>query len=141
MADLQELVTYRPFESEEDLKTIVSMIEKELSEPYPIYTYRYFVHKWPHLAELAYLKTDPTKCIGCIISKLEPHSKVDEPTYNRGYIAMLAVDPDHRRLGLGRKLVERNIEAMIAQGADEIYLETEVNNTAALRLYECKLRN
>ena len=114
MADLQELITYRPFESEEDLKTIISMIEKELSEPYPIYTYRYFVHKWPSLAELAYLKSDPTKCIGCIISKLEPHAKVDEMSYNRGYIAMLAVDPDHRRLGLGRKLVERNIEAMIA---------------------------
>ena len=136
---LDEVVSFRQFESEEDLKTVVAMIEKELSEPYPIYTYRYFVHKWPHLAELAYLKSDPTKCIGCIISKLENHSKPDDKTYNRGYIAMLAVDPEHRRLGLGRKLVERNINAMIALGADEIYLETEVTNTAALRLYECKL--
>ena len=51
---------------------------------------------------------------------------------------MLAVDPEHRRLGLGRKLVERNIEAMKALDADEIILETEVSNNAALRLYECK---
>ena len=138
-AKLDDVVTFRQFESEEDLKTVVSMIEKELSEPYPIYTYRYFVHKWPHLAELAFLKADPTKCIGCIISKLENHTKpYDQETFNRGYIAMLAVDPEHRRLGLGRRLVERNIDAMIGLEADEIYLETEVTNTAALRLYECK---
>ena len=54
----------------------------------------------------------------------------------RGYIAMLAVHPDHRRLGLGRKLVMRTIEAMRANNADEVILETEITNVAALRLYE-----
>jgi len=49
---------------------------------------------------------------------------------------MLAVDPDHRRLGLGRKLVMRTIEAMRGSNADEVILETEITNTAALRLYE-----
>lgn len=49
---------------------------------------------------------------------------------------MLAVDPDHRRLGLGRKLVVRTIECMRQSGADEVILETEITNTAALRLYE-----
>jgi N-alpha-acetyltransferase 30 len=49
---------------------------------------------------------------------------------------MLAVDVDHRRLGLGRKLVMRTIESMRASGADEVILETEITNTAALRLYE-----
>lgn len=36
-------VEFRTFKTEEDLQTIISLIEKELSEPYPIYTYRYFV--------------------------------------------------------------------------------------------------
>lgn len=36
-------ITYRNFESEKDLAIIIGLIEKELSEPYPIYTYRYFV--------------------------------------------------------------------------------------------------
>jgi peptide alpha-N-acetyltransferase len=36
-------IEYRTFKDEQDLQTIISMIEKELSEPYPIYTYRYFV--------------------------------------------------------------------------------------------------
>lgn len=49
---------------------------------------------------------------------------------------MLSVDPDHRRLGLGKKLVIKTIEAMRELGADEVILETEITNTAALRLYE-----
>ena len=129
---------FRTFEGEEDLQTIISMMEKELSEPYPIYTYRYFVQKWPHLTELAYLKDDPEKkIIGCIVSKLEDHYKHSERTTRfRGYIAMLAVDPTCRRLGLGRKLVHRNIEAMKNLGANEVILETEITNIAALRLYD-----
>ncbi len=49
---------------------------------------------------------------------------------------MLAVDPTCRRLGLGRKLVQRSIDAMIGLEADEVVLETEITNLAALRLYE-----
>lgn len=49
---------------------------------------------------------------------------------------MLAVDTSYRRLGLGRKLVMKTIEKMREMKADEVVLETEVTNTAALRLYE-----
>ncbi len=49
---------------------------------------------------------------------------------------MLAVHPDYRRLGLGRKLVKKSIDQMKAEGADEVMLETEITNVAALRLYE-----
>ena len=49
---------------------------------------------------------------------------------------MLAVDPQHRRLGLGRRLIQQGIDQMKSEGADEIVLETEITNTAALRLYE-----
>ncbi len=49
---------------------------------------------------------------------------------------MLAVDPSCRRLGLGRKLVKRTIDAMKELGADEVILETEITNNAALHLYE-----
>jgi peptide alpha-N-acetyltransferase len=65
-------ISFRNFESEADLLTIISLIEKELSEPYPIYTYRYFVQKWPHLTWLAYYQE---KCIGCIVTKLDDHIK------------------------------------------------------------------
>ncbi len=49
---------------------------------------------------------------------------------------MLAVDPSYRRLGLGRELIGKTIEQMKKEGADEIILEAEITNTAALRLYE-----
>ena len=84
---------------------------------------------------MAYFENNPDKIIACIVSKLDYNPK-EGSNKLRGYIAMLAVDPDQRRLGLGRKLVTRSIEAMRAVGADEVILETEITNVAALRLYE-----
>jgi peptide alpha-N-acetyltransferase len=101
-------IQMRNFKDEADLHTIISMIEKELSEPYPIYTYRYFVQKWP---EQTFMAMQEGKCIGCIVSKLEDHTKpFQRTTKKRGYIAMLAVDPAFRRHGLGRRLVQESID-------------------------------
>ena len=36
-------ITWRTFENEEDLSNVMRMMSRDLSEPYPIYTYRYFV--------------------------------------------------------------------------------------------------
>lgn len=49
---------------------------------------------------------------------------------------MLSVEPEYRKIGLGRLLVKKSIDLMVEQGADEVMLETEVTNLAALRLYE-----
>jgi peptide alpha-N-acetyltransferase len=49
---------------------------------------------------------------------------------------MLAVQEAHRGKGIATKLVHMAIEAMEKGGADEIVLETEVTNTASLKLYE-----
>jgi N-alpha-acetyltransferase 30 len=55
---------------------------------------------------------------------------------NRGYIAMLAVRDDARGAGLGKRLVRAAVRAMAEQRCDEVVLEAEVTNAAALRLYE-----
>ncbi|KAL6721199.1 N-alpha-acetyltransferase 30 [Lecanora helva] len=70
--------------------------------------------------------------VGVVISKLEPHR--GGPL--RGYIAMLAVREEFRGKGIATKLVCMAVDAMIEQNADEIALETEVTNTAAMKLYE-----
>lgn len=76
---------------------------------------------------------DPSSTlIGVVICKLEPHRS---GTF-RGYIAMLAVQETYRGQGIATKLVHMAIEAMKKGGADEIVLETEVTNTASLKLYE-----
>jgi peptide alpha-N-acetyltransferase len=49
---------------------------------------------------------------------------------------MLVVNKKYRRQGIGRELVKRAIDLMIANGAQEVVLETEGINTAALHLYE-----
>lgn len=71
------------------------------------------------------------------MTKLEDHIKPSTGVKRkRGYVAMLAVQPEYRRLGLGRKLIEKSLEKMKSDGANEIVLEAEITNTAALRLYQ-----
>ena len=36
-------ITWRTFENEEDLTNVMRMMGRDLSEPYPIYTFRTFV--------------------------------------------------------------------------------------------------
>ncbi len=71
------------------------------------------------------------KLIGVIVCKLEPHR--GGPM--RGYIAMLATRASHRGQGIASKLVRMAIEKMIEKDADEIALETEVDNEPSLRIY------
>ena len=42
-------VDYIVYENELQMPCIMRLIQKDLSEPYSIYTYRYFIHNWPHL--------------------------------------------------------------------------------------------
>lgn len=122
-------ITYKVYESELELPSIMKLIQKDLSEPYSIYTYRYFIHNWP---KLCYLALYEDKCVGCIVCKLDVHRQM----IKRGYIAMLAVDKDYRKLKIGTTLVQKAIRVMIANQADEVVLETEITNQPALKLYE-----
>ena len=92
-------VTYVPYESELQMPDIMRLMKADLSEPYSIYTYRYFIHNWPRLCILAQCDD---RYVGAIVCKLEPHH------YNtrRGYIAMLAVDKDYRKRKIGQELVQ-----------------------------------
>ncbi|KAG8828406.1 N-alpha-acetyltransferase mak3 [Serendipita sp. 401] len=72
-----------------------------------------------------------TKPIGVIVCKQSIH----RGKARRGYIAMLSVDRAWRKRGIASTLVKLSIDMMTRTGADEIVLETEVDNTAALALY------
>ena len=45
-------VVYVPYESELQMPDIIRLMKADLSEPYSIYTYRYFIHNWPTLCIL-----------------------------------------------------------------------------------------
>ncbi|EUC58452.1 GNAT family acetyltransferase [Rhizoctonia solani AG-3 Rhs1AP] len=123
-------INYRPYAGETDLPAIMALVQDGLSEPYVIYTYRYFLSSWSHLAFMAH---DPEsgEPIGAIVCKQDSHRGKAE----RGYIAMLVVGSAWRKRGIARHLVELSIDAMAANGADEVTLETEFDNTPALALY------
>lgn len=122
-------VVYVHYESELQMPGIMRLITKDLSEPYSIYTYRYFIHNWPQLCFLAMVQE---VCVGAIVCKLDMHKKM----FRRGYIAMLAVDSEHRRKNIGTNLVKKAIYAMVEGDCDEVVLETEITNKSALKLYE-----
>uniref|UniRef100_A0A3P8ZYC7 N-acetyltransferase domain-containing protein n=1 Tax=Esox lucius TaxID=8010 RepID=A0A3P8ZYC7_ESOLU len=114
-------IHYVRYESELQMPGIMRLITKDLSEPYSIYTYRYFIHNWPQLCFLAMVEQE---CVGAIVCKLDMHKKM----FRRGYIAMLAVDSKHRRKSIGTNLVKKAIYAMVEGDCDEVVLETEITN-------------
>ncbi|CAE6443905.1 unnamed protein product [Rhizoctonia solani] len=108
-------INYRPYAGETDLPAIMALVQDGLSEPYVIYTYRYFLSSWPHLAFMAH-NPESGVPIGAIVCKQDSHRGKAE----RGYIAMLVVESAWRKRGIARHLVELSIEAMAANGADEV---------------------
>ncbi|GAA5928880.1 peptide alpha-N-acetyltransferase MAK3 [Sporobolomyces koalae] len=135
-------ITYRAYKGEQDLEHIVALVDDELSEPYNLYTYRYFLDEWPHLCFFAFSGETP---VGVIISKLEPHSKsstlvpvpdpeteriwtdqaaggstVQDPITGvrkryrmRGYLAMLSVRKDSRGKGIATHLLRLSLTTML----------------------------
>lgn len=130
------MIVYKPLDLRNlsHFEHLKKLIDADLSEPYSIYVYRYFLNRWP---ELTYLAFDgegecPDTPIGCVICKSELH----RGRRMRGYIGMLAVESNYRGQGIAKTLVRVAMEKMQQDGCDEIMLETEVENKAALNLYE-----
>lgn len=124
---------FKQYESELELPQVMALIDTELSEPYSIFTYRYFLSQWPFLCHVAVLD-ETGEYFGCVIGKMERHK--GEGGFMRGYIGMLTVVKEHRKRNVGSNLVKSVIREMIRRGCEEICLEAEVTNTGALKLYE-----
>eukprot|EP00004_Rigifila_ramosa_P021276 TRINITY_DN5629_c0_g1_i1.p1 TRINITY_DN5629_c0_g1~~TRINITY_DN5629_c0_g1_i1.p1 ORF type:complete len:169 (+),score=31.30 TRINITY_DN5629_c0_g1_i1:3-509(+) len=129
-------IEFKTYGGEAELEAIMRLVDRDLSEPYSIYTYRYFVNHWPSLCIRAVSATNPEELIGVIVCKLDDHSTRSGSHQHRGYIAMLAVEHPYRKRGIARELVIRAINTMIEEKADEVTLETEITNGAALSLYD-----
>ena len=125
-------ISYKPVtlaDEETEIPIIRELMTKELSEPYTLYVYRYFMYSCPDLTIMAH---DGSSLVGAIVCNISPHKNRRQ----RGYIAMIAVRDEYRGRRIGSKLVTAAVTAMKAKGADEIVLETETVNAAAIRLYE-----
>lgn len=130
-------VEYVQYSGEHQLQGVIDLISVDLSEPYSIFTYRYFINNWPNLCYLAVRRgssdaSAAPEVVGTIVCKQDRHRSGSL----RGYIAMLAVHHSMRKRGMGSRLVRLAVRSMHASGADEAVLETEITNLGALRLYE-----
>ncbi|WCJ40237.1 N-alpha-acetyltransferase 30 [Euphorbia peplus] len=121
-------IEYVSYGGEHHLPLIMGLVDQELSEPYSIFTYRYFVYLWPQLSFLAFHRG---KCVGTVVCKMGEHRN----TTFRGYIAMLVVIKPYRGKGIATELVTRCIKVMMESGCEEVTLEAEVTNKGALALY------
>ncbi|MFW9856032.1 MAG: GNAT family N-acetyltransferase [Candidatus Thorarchaeota archaeon] len=54
----------------------------------------------------------------------------------KGHTVSLAVLPPYRRQGMGTKLIKESMAAMIAAGANELFLEVRISNQPAINLYQ-----
>ena len=123
-------VSFSTYSSESSLASIIKLVEKDLSEPYSVFTYRYFVNQWPELCEMA-RSSHSGELIGVVVCKVDNHKSGK----TRGYIGMLAVDPRYRKQAIASRLVQAVLERMKEKGLDECVLEAEVKNLGALALY------
>lgn len=55
-----EGIKYVQFKDESQMPMIMNLMAKDLSEPYSIYTYRYFIHNWPNLCFLVTFHSIPS---------------------------------------------------------------------------------
>ncbi|KAF7067825.1 hypothetical protein CFC21_073660 [Triticum aestivum] len=73
---------------------------------------------------------------GCVKSVVSGGSHSKDPIYTKvAYILGLRVSPNHRRKGVGRKLVERMEQWFRQKGAEYSYMATEQDNEASVRLF------
>ncbi|RYH31973.1 N-acetyltransferase [archaeon] len=122
---MSEEIEYVDYKDESMIKDIMTLVSRDLSEPYSIFTYRYFLHTWPELCTCAFAKDPDTGervMIGTVVSKAE-----EEAGVMQGYIAMLTVDSRFRNKGIGKTLSNINIDRMAKNGCKVIILETEVS--------------
>ena len=128
---------FKTYKGNHQRERIIELMTKYLSEPYPVYTYMYFLDLFPDCTILCYDKNKKTEnnelfICGAVVGNINR-----KPNKIQGYIAMLAVENEYRKKGLGKKMVELLIDIFKkSYKVNEISIETEVDNYAALGLYE-----
>ena len=113
----------------DDLSGVLQIDRQSFPLPWPERSYRFELSKNPaaHLM-VADLDEDGQQAvigfIGCWIIADEVH------------ISTLAVHPDHRRQGVGGRLLLEMLDHVISKGVETASLEVRESNQAAISLYQ-----
>ncbi|MES1905694.1 MAG: N-alpha-acetyltransferase 30, partial [Paramarteilia canceri] len=136
-------------QGEQELKQLVIFFQPFLSEVYSIETLRLFLDSSIHGGQSLCLKVFSSSRLICALvgftfnpakSKALNYLLLDVDQKQLlefkclGYIAMVAVDPDFRKKGLGRKLFSDCFIEMKSRGCEMVFLETEQSNEVMCNL-------
>lgn len=110
-----------------DFDYIVSVLDRWWAGPsseraHPIFFYE--------LGEQALIAEEDGEVVGFLLGFVSPQ---DPPT---AYIHLVGINPDHRRLGVGKQLYERFAERAGTAGVTKIKAITTVGNEGSVRFHE-----
>jgi len=116
-----------------DLPAIVDINRKSFVLPYTVSVFREFFRE--HRYAFLVAECDG-RIAGYAMSRILRKFDLRGLGVKRiGHIMSLAVEPSFRRRGIGRDLLDRTMEALWGNGANDLQLEVRVSNQLALEMY------
>jgi ribosomal-protein-alanine N-acetyltransferase len=96
-----------------------------------------FPRPWDAAAMATFIAASDTLCLlGSVNAGDAPSGfLIASKAADEAELLTLAVTPNRRRLGLGKALLQSAMAALAASGANQLFLEVEDGNEAALQLY------
>jgi len=95
-----------------------------------------FSNPWPRESFLGDLRSSHARCTVALAGKLVIGYAIGWFVLDELHVLNLAVDPEHRRLGIGRELLQDLLAAAGRRGCRYAALELRSSNVQASRLYE-----
>ena len=69
-------------------------------------------------------------------SQVDPYAGCNDDLKKVAYISLIAVKPEYRRLGYGKKMLQHDIEYSKNKGMEKVRLEVRKDNEAAISYYQ-----
>jgi len=114
----------------EDVDQVALIDHLSFPTPWPRRAYLFELEHNPHARLFVAEKPSVTVGADVVVGMLVMWLVLDE-----AHIATLAVHPDHRRQGIGARLLAQALRLAQQEGARSVYLEVRKSNRAAQALY------
>ena len=132
---VQKKLKIRQFK-EDDLDQVISINRECLPENYDR---MFFIELYKRFPQLFLVAEVNGRVAGYALCRMElgfPDLGSLGFLTKKGHIVSIAVLDEHRREGIGTRLMKQVINIMVENGAGECYLEVRVTNRGAIQMYE-----
>jgi len=129
---LREEARLRPFHPN-DLPIVMKTTDEAFGKLHPPIFFMASYQSAPEAFIVADAGDGP---VGYVMCTIEPSLIAPwYPPYLRGHVMSIAVADGYKGRGLGTRLMEAALAALVRYGASECYLEVRVDNEIAIKLY------